>query len=227
MTLFARTATVIEQLEARLASWTLVDTDPTGSKAELDAIATDTSAIASNVRKLETNAKETNPDRRVYNAETAAKVLALVSRFDALLQLLEQQRPRAEAAAAAEATRREEAAQRRAVEEAARRAKEEEEAARQRAVQEADERERCVSRRCTRTSAPSIVSLCSQCVPSPGHAARKKLSVSPLPLQPDSRRKQRLEPQQRRRRRRKQLAKRLRQRRQLQRQQRARPQRSR
>ena len=160
MTLFARTATVIEQLEARLASWTLVDTDPTGSKAELDAIATDSSAIASNVRKLETNAKETNPDRRVYNAETAAKVLALVARFDAFLQHLEQQRPRAEAAAAAEATRREEAAQRRAVEEAARRAKEEEEAARQRAVHDAQERVRCVSRRCTRTSAPSINSLC-------------------------------------------------------------------
>jgi thiol-disulfide isomerase/thioredoxin len=121
MTLLSRTSATLAELEARLAE--PASADALVWEAKLDSLAAEVTSLSPSVRKLDANAKETDPSKRLYNAETSAKVVSLSQRFEALNTALAERRQLASAAANKErAARTAEEARRQAAEEAQREA---------------------------------------------------------------------------------------------------------
>ena len=121
MTLLSRASATLAELEARLAE--PVAGDALVWEAKLEGLAAEVTALSPSIRKLEANAKETDPAKRLYNAETSSKALAVAQRFEVLNESLHKKRQEATSAAAAERAARAAAeAQRQAAEEAQREA---------------------------------------------------------------------------------------------------------
>ena len=121
MTLLSRASATLAELETRLAA--PVEADALAWEAQAEGLATELAALAPSVRKLEANAKEADPAKRLYNAETSAKALSVAERFLALERAVNEKSREAKSAAAEErAARAAVEAKRQAAEEAQREA---------------------------------------------------------------------------------------------------------
>jgi hypothetical protein len=83
MTLFTKTASALEEVEAALAA-----APPTPAASAAAGWAATLSDLAPAVAKLKANAAETDPEKRIYAPAMCEKVMALATRFESALSAL-------------------------------------------------------------------------------------------------------------------------------------------
>jgi hypothetical protein len=86
MTLFSRSSTALEEVEAALAAASAAGGAP--DKAATDGAARALAELAPAVAKLKANALESDPDKAIYAPAMRDKCLALAARFEAAQEAL-------------------------------------------------------------------------------------------------------------------------------------------